>query len=322
MITESAVDTISMKSNLEFRFMNERSASNRFTIGSRSFIFILIFLSILPVACVDVWNQAWVVVCIFGLAALCSIKLPEFEVAPEISNLLLPLSILGGYSFVQGATTLGLTELGYSLHYRLIPLSFDPITSLWVAVKIAALGLFLVILQLFFRERIKQLCYGLLLIGIFYAMFGILRFLMGDSFIDVFGFVTSPRLQTGVGFGTYFNQNHFGFLMEMVFGLGIGLFRYPSQPRAWRFIALIGSLTSWAALVLTGSRGAILGSFVSIALFIFVSAGVPSRSGKERTQVWSLATGASRFGSASRHIAATARGRRQLSWSGPSCRKI
>ncbi len=301
--------------------MNERSASNRFTICSRSFIFILIFLSILPVACVDVWNQAWVVVCIFGLAALCSIKLPEFEVAPEISNLLLPLSILGGYSFVQGATTLALTELGYSLHYRLIPLSFDPITSLWVALKIAALGLFLVLLQLFFRERIKLLCYGLLLIGIFYAMFGILRFLMGDSFIDVFGFVTSPRLQTGVGFGTYFNQNHFGFLMEMVFGLGIGLFRYPSQPRAWRFIALIGSLTSWAALVLTGSRGGDIG-FVRLDRPLYFRLCVGPVKIRERTDAGlEPCNGSARFGSASRHIG-SARGRRQLSWSGPSCRKI
>jgi O-antigen ligase len=256
--------------------------------GMRTSVFALISFSILPLACLDVWNQALAVVFICGLAAFCLVRFPGFQTAPDIRALVIPLLILGAYSFLQGILTLALTEGGYSLRYTLLPLSFDPMSSIWIGIKIGTLALFFVLLQLLFSQRLRPLCYGLLLIGFFFAMFGILRFLMGESFVGVFGMVTSPRLQAGVGFGTYFNQNHFGFLMEMAFGLGIALFRYPFQQRAWRFIALVGSLTTWAALVLTGSRGAILGSFVSIAVFVFVSAFVPA-SPREKTQrVWSI----------------------------------
>jgi O-antigen ligase/tetratricopeptide (TPR) repeat protein len=226
-------------------------------------ISVLIFLSIIPLASADAWNEAIVVAVIFTLSGI-NIWTNKLEI--ENRRLLLPLFILAAYSFIQGITTL-------ILPFRpvIFPESFDAAASIWSGFKILAAALFLGLLLKSCRQNIKFLTWSLIVTGNFFAVFGIARFLLQPDFTDVFERLISPRLATGIGFGTYFNQNHFAFLMLMVFGLNICLFWYGNLSKITRFLLIPASVITWTALVLTGSRGGIISSFAEIAVLFFLS---------------------------------------------------
>ncbi len=222
----------------------------------------LIFLSIIPLAAQEVWNEAILVAVIFVLSVI-NIWINRLEI--ENRQLLTPIFILAGYSFLQGLAT-----ILFPVYSAVFPVSFDPTASLWSGFKIFAVALFLGLLLRSSHKQVKFLSWGLVITGNFFAVFGIARFLLQPAFEGLFENMISSRLTTGIGFGTYFNQNHFAYLMLMVFGLNICLFWYGKLSTGVRFFLLTASLLTWTALVLTGSRGGITGSFVEIAVLIFL----------------------------------------------------
>ena len=239
---------------------NIPSKTNLVTIIAVS---LLIFLSIIPLAGADVWNEAIVVAVIFILSGI-----NIWKNKPELENrkLLLPVFILAGYSFIQGFATL-------TLPFRptILPESFDAAASIWSGFKILAAALFLGLLLKSCRQNIKLLTWSLIFTGNFFAVFGIVRFLLQPDFEGVFERLISPQLTAGVGFGTYFNQNHFAFLMLLVFGLNICLFWYGNLSKGVRLLLIPAIAITWTAIVLTASRGGIVSSFAEIAVLFFLS---------------------------------------------------
>lgn len=240
--------------------------SKKFAFASLLSISLLIFLSIIPLGSAEVWSEAVILAVIFLLSGA---DVWFDRTAIEHRRLLTPLLILAGYSFAHGLITV-LGQTNFEVYPAILPESFDPAASLWNAFKILAFALFLGLLFKSFRGRAKLLIWILLFTGNFFALFGIARFLFQDNIFDAFALILSPRLEVGIGFGTFFNQNHFAFLMLMVFGLNTGLLWYGKLSKGARFVLLLASLTVWAALVLTGSRGGIIGSFAEIAVLIFL----------------------------------------------------
>lgn len=236
--------------------------SGKSTFISLIFISLLIFCSIVPLASTDVWNEAAAVAVIFVLSGI------NFWVngsAIENRKLLLPLLILAGFSFLQG-----FASILFPVYSSAFPVSFDPTASIWSGFKILAVAFLLALLLKIAHQYIKFLTWGLIITGNFFAVFGIVRYLLQPVFPGAFEHLISSQLTVGTGFGTYFNQNHFAFLMLMVFGLNIGLFWFCRLSIVSKLLLLALSLITWSALVLTGSRGGIIGSFVEIALLVFL----------------------------------------------------
>jgi O-antigen ligase len=103
------------------------------------------------------------------------------------------------------------------------------------------------------------LVYTILAIAVVSAIFGILR----QATQHQTGFVL-PLLRQGQGYGQFVNKNHFAYLMEMAFGLGLGMAvaRGVKRERLLIYFALL--LPIWTALVLSNSRGGILAMIVQI----------------------------------------------------------
>ena len=227
----------------------------------------LIFLSIVPLASEDVWFEAIVLAVIFGLSAVRQFSHGLGAAGIETRQLLLPLFLLALYSFFHGILTIFIRNGSFGSYGGFVG-SFDLTASIWSGFKILAFTLFLGLLFTYFRQRVRLLTWSLLLTGNFFAVFGIVRSLLQSEFPELFTYVISGKLAAGIGFGTYFNQNHFAYLMLMVFGLNLGMFWFGNQPKWMRLLLVIASVTTWTALVLTGSRGGIIGSFAEIAVLI------------------------------------------------------
>jgi O-antigen ligase/tetratricopeptide (TPR) repeat protein len=241
------------------------TTSKKPNFDGKILISLLIFLSIFPLACVDVWFESAVFFIIF---VLCGIYIHFRKLEIEYRRLLTPLFILAGYSFFQGLVPL-FSQFGILGSPTIFPASFDAAASVWSALKIFGFAVFIGLLANNFRQNVKFLSWSLILTGTFFAVLGIARFLLQADFPSAFEIIISPRLSTGVGFGTFFNQNHFAFLMLMAFGLNAGLFWFGKQTKGIRSILFGCGLTCWCALVLTGSRGGIISSFAVIAVLFF-----------------------------------------------------
>lgn len=229
---------------------------------------LLLFLAVIPLGSMDIWWESLVLAVIFSATAAAVFQFGLKRFVHETRFLLLPILCLAGYSFLQGIITI--LNIKADVNYpSFLPLSFDAVSSIWNGLTILGLALFLGLLIVNFR-RIELLTWSLIFIGAFFALFGVVRYLLQPQYPRLFDGILSSQLSTGVGFGTYFNQNHFAYLMLMVFGLSIGLFWLGKQPGVVRIALFISALMSWAALVLTGSRGGIISSFAVIAVLVLL----------------------------------------------------
>jgi len=114
------------------------------------------------------------------------------------------------------------------------------------------------------RRRLWLLVHTIIGVGVASALFGIVRQMAQNDA----GFVL-PALIGGEGYGQFINANHFAFLMEMVLGLILGLIFWGSLNRRHLPIYAVAAFIVWVALVLSKSRGGILG-MLSQLLFLGV----------------------------------------------------
>src|SRR5262249_35223442 len=77
------------------------------------------------------------------------------------------------------------------------------------------------------------------------------------------GFVL-PLLRPKQGFAQFINKNHFAFLMEMAFGLAVGLVIGERSRNGLVYLAFLPPL--WVGLVLSNSRGGILAMLVQVVI--------------------------------------------------------
>ena len=233
-------------------------------------------IAAIPYGTVEPWWKAAFVCAVF---AICIVALIESLVSGsfkiEGGSVLLPMLALAALAFVQ-TLSLGSYEVaGFSVWNTI---SADSYQTRFFTLQMLALT---ACLGLFYRyandeRRIRVLVYTILAVAIASALFGILRHTTQQQI----GFVL-PLLKPAQGYGQFINKNHFAYLMEMAFGLGLGLALAGGvkKDRLPIYFALL--LPIWTALVLSNSRGGILAMLVQIivaALFLMSRQSVALRA--------------------------------------------
>ncbi|MCP9493211.1 MAG: O-antigen ligase family protein [Pyrinomonadaceae bacterium MAG19_C2-C3] len=110
------------------------------------------------------------------------------------------------------------------------------------------------------KRRLQMLVFTVLATGITSALFGLFRQTTG--FNEAYFFVPPARYGEAT-YAQFINRNHFAYLMEQAFGLGLGLIVTNIQ-RERLLIYLSGTIPLWIALIACNSRGGILAMFCQI----------------------------------------------------------
>ena len=222
----------------------------------------LIVITAIPYGTVEPWWKAAFVCAVFALSIVALVS-GSFRI--EGGAIFLPMLALAVLAFVQTLSLGSLEVAGLSVWNTI---SADPYQTRFFALQMLALT---ACLALFYRyanteHRISVLVYTILAVAIASAIFGILR----QTTQHQIGFVL-PLLKPAQGYGQFVNKNHFAYLMEMSFGLGLGLALAGGVKRERLPIYVALLLPIWTALVLSNSRGGILAMLVQIvvaALFL------------------------------------------------------
>ena len=94
-----------------------------------------------------------------------------------------------------------------------------------------------------------------------------------------------PLLSPGRGYGQFINPNHFALLMEMAFGLILGIVLGGRIKREWLLIYGALLLVVWTALVLANSRGGLLTMLAQIvAAGLLYTVAVPASKTEVRAR--------------------------------------
>jgi O-antigen ligase len=200
-------------------------------------------------------------------------------------RVILPLLALAAFSLLQ---TIRLPQNGptYGINLRFWnSISADPYETRIFALQLLALAL---LGAMFFRyatsqRRLRWLIHVIVGIALVSAVFGLLR----QTTQHQPGFLL-PLLLPDQGYGQFINKNHFAYLMEVGFGLALGLIAAGGVRRERVLVYLAMLLPIWTALILANSRGGILAMLVQlvVTLLLFPSF-VRGRHGEART-AWRL----------------------------------
>jgi len=214
-------------------------------------LLVVLVIAAIPYGTVEPWWKAAFVCAVFVICILAIVDRLEIDGAP----ILLPMLALSALAFVQ-TLSLGSQEIAGIKVWNAI--SADPFQTRFFALQMLALTAWLALLYRYAssESRVRVLVYTILAIAVVSAIFGILR----QATQHQTGFVL-PLLRQGQGYAQFVNKNHFAYLMEMAFGLGIGL-AIGKRERLLMYFALL--LPIWMALVLSNSRGGILAMLVQI----------------------------------------------------------
>jgi len=238
-------------------FSSASSVANKIVFGA---LLGLIVIAAIPYGTVEPWWKAAFVCAVF---AICIVALIESLVSGSLriqgGAILLPMLALAVLAFVQ-TLSFGSLEVASLTVWNTI--SADPYQTRFFALQMLALT---ACLALFYRyahdeRRIRVLVYTILGVAIASAIFGILRHTTQHQT----GFVL-PLLKPNQGYGQFINKNHFAYLMEMAFGLGLGIIMGGvKRERLPIYFALL--LPIWTGLVLSNSRGGILAMLIQIVV--------------------------------------------------------
>jgi O-antigen ligase len=219
---------------------------------------------------VDAWWEAAFECALFGIAALWIVEtLVRGEWRIRKVSVLLPLVLLVAFAFLQA-----LSWPAWLLPTRLTAqhtITIDRYQTLLTARKALALTVFLALLLVHTStaRRFRWLVRVIIALGLFSAVFGILRQVLQPPDASS-GFVL-PFLLPGLGYGQYIYHNVFAYLMEMVLGLLAGLLLGGGIPRQKVLTYLAAVFFVLAALVLSLSRGAILGLIAQATFLLFTA---------------------------------------------------
>ena len=214
----------------------------------------LIVIAAIPYGTVEPWWKAAFVCAVF---AICIVAIMEMLVAGarrvEGSAVLLPMLALSALAFVQ-TLSIGASDVWSAI-------SADPFQSRFFALQMLALTVFLALLYRYANteRRVRVLVYTILGVAVISAVFGLLRHTTQHET----GFVL-PLLRQNQGYAQFVNKNHFAYLMEMAFGLGLGILIAGNIKRDHVMVYLALLLPIWTGLVLANSRGGILAMLAQV----------------------------------------------------------
>jgi O-antigen ligase len=214
----------------------------------------LMVIAAIPYGTVEPWWKAAFVCAVF---AICIVAIVEMLVTGasrvEGSAVLLPMLALSALAFLQTLS------IGSSNVWSAI--SADPFQSRFFALQMLALTVFLALLYRYAstERRVRVLVYTILGVAVASAVFGLLRHTTQHET----GFVL-PLLRQNQGYAQFVNKNHFAYLMEMAFGLGLGILIAGGIKRDQVLLYLALLLPIWTGLVLANSRGGILAMLAQV----------------------------------------------------------
>ncbi len=235
----------------------------------------LLIVTAIPYGTVEPWWKAAFVCAAFGI---CIIAIIEMLISGDTQipgkPVLLPMLALSALAFLQTLSLSPLTiEPGLQVWNTI---SADPYQTRFFVLQLLA---FTVCLALLYRyagteARIRILIFTILGIATASAIFGILRHTTQHET----GFIL-PLLKQNQGYGQFINKNHFAYLMEMAFGLALGILvsGVVRKDRVLIYVSLL--LPIWTGLVLSNSRGGILAMLTQIvvaALLLLNSKALPN----------------------------------------------
>ena len=211
----------------------------------------LIVISVIPYGTVEPWWKAAFVCAVFAISIIAII---EFLISRSVNipgkSLLLPMLVLSVFAYLQ--------TLSFGSRNAI---SADPYQTRFFVLQLLALTVFLALLYRYANTeaRVRVLIFTILGIAVASAVFGILR----QTTQQGTGFIL-PLLKQNQGYGQFVNKNHFAYLMEMAFGLGLGILLsgVVKRDRVLIYVSLL--LPIWTGLVLANSRGGILAMLTQI----------------------------------------------------------
>ena len=206
----------------------------------------VIVLAAIPYGTIEPWWKAAFVCAVFAICIFAIIEtLASRSKWIEGGSVLLPMLALSALAFVQAWNAI----------------SADPFQTRFFALQMLALTAFLALLYRYAntRRRVHVLIYTILGVAVASALFGILRQTMQHET----GFVL-PLLKQNQGFAQFVNKNHFAYLMEMGFGLGLGILVGPRVIGKSRLIHAALLVPMWVAFIFANSRGGMLAMMVQV----------------------------------------------------------
>jgi len=222
----------------------------------------LVVLTAIPYGTIEPWWKAAFVCAVFGISILAIIEMAisrSHDVGPR--TILLPMLALAAFAFMQTIPIGSAGSLTQLPPWHAI--SADPYQTRFFVLQILALTACLALLYRYANSegRMQVLIHVVIAVAVASAIFGILR----DNSQQGQGFVL-PLLKDRQGFGQFVNKNHFAYLMEMGFGLGLGMIlgRGNRRDRLMIYVALLFPI--WIALVLSNSRGGIVAMLTQIVV--------------------------------------------------------
>ena len=234
----------------------------------------VIVLTAIPYGTVDAWSQALFECAMFFLTLLWIVH-GFIRGSWHIGNLRL-LAPLIGLVLLAAVQSVAWWKTDLAGEQVWFALSADPFESWVFAFRVGALVLaaLLVIRFTSTTNRLGILVHTIIAVAVGTALFGIARQAMQHGQ----GFVLS-RLQPGQGYGQFINKNHFPFLVEMGFGLVVGV-AFMQKGRRERILLYVSALLlMWVTIVLSKSRGGLLTITVQVifAALLFVNSKRPGR---------------------------------------------
>ncbi|MGH9943335.1 MAG: O-antigen ligase family protein [Pyrinomonadaceae bacterium] len=225
---------------------------------------VLVALTAIPYGTVEPWWEALFQCAIFALATLWAVEgalRREWRVGG--TRALVPLALLAAFVFLQAATSL----------------SADPYETRRVAFKLLAYVLALALLLTYTStpRRLRSLAHVVVWVGVLSALFGVARQLVPTGVSEKMW----PQLAQQAGFAQFVNRNHFAFLMEMALGLTAGLVLGGGVRRARLPLYLVAVALMWVALLLSRSRGGVLG-LLGMSFFLALAFGWARREERGR----------------------------------------
>jgi O-antigen ligase len=200
----------------------------------------VIVITAVPYGTAEAWWKAAFVCGVFLISLIGIIEISTGEY-PRFNprSVLLPMLALSAFAYVQ---TFG-------------ALSADPYQTRFFALQLLALTALLGLLNRYTatEDRVRILVLVVIGVAVASALFGILR----QTTQQQIGFVL-PLLKPREGYAQFINKNHFAYLMEMAFGLGLGIMLGGGIKRDRLLICVAALLPIWMALVMANSRGGIL----------------------------------------------------------------
>ena len=242
------------------------SLLNKLVFGS---LLTLIVITPIPYGTVEPWWKAAFVCAVFAICILALIDNPTHIPGKSV---LLPMLALAALAFIQTLSLGSRTEANLTVWNTI---SADPYQTRFFTLQMLALTVFLALLYRYAstERRVRLLVYTILAIAVASAIFGILR----QSTQQQTGFIL-PLLKPAQGYGQFINKNHFAYLMEMAFGLGLGIILGGGVKRDRLMIYVAILLPIWTALVLANSRGGVLAMITQIVTAVLLLTSVRALS--------------------------------------------